>query len=57
MALGNPSLIPGRGLSLGGDLVVAGVESLGVGAVEVEPPVADEVLLEQQVGQFSAGGR
>ena len=29
----------------GGDLVVQGVETLGLGAVEVEPPVADEVVL------------
>ena len=35
----------GVGVSLGGDLVVLGVEVLGVGAVKVEPPVADEVVL------------
>ena len=32
----------------GGNLVVQGVEALGLGAVEVEPPVADEVVLVQE---------
>ena len=32
-------------LALSLDLVVDGVETLGLGAVEVEPPIADEVLL------------
>jgi hypothetical protein len=31
--------------AFGGDLVVQWVESLGFGAVKVEPPVADEVVL------------
>ena len=35
----------GGAVPLGGDLVVAGVEALRLRAVEVEPPVADEVLL------------
>ena len=36
----------GRGaVPLCGHLVVAGVEALGLRAVKVEPPVADEVLL------------
>ena len=30
---------------LGGNFIVDGVQALGAGAVEVEPPVADEVLL------------
>ena len=36
----------GGAVPLGGDLVVAGVEALRLRAVEVEPPVADEVLLQ-----------
>ena len=35
----------GGGLSLGGDLLVQAVQTLGLSAVEVEPPVADEVVL------------
>ena len=35
----------GGGFPLGGDIFVKGVESRGGGAVEVEPPVADEVVL------------
>ena len=35
----------GDGLALGPDVVVEAVETLGLGAVEVEPPVTDEVLL------------
>ena len=31
---------------LGGNFIVDGVQALGAGAVEVEPPVADEVLLD-----------
>ena len=34
-------------LSFSGDLVVQGVKILGSGAVKVEPPVADEVVLVQ----------
>jgi len=33
------------GGTFGGDLVVAAVQTFGLGAVEVEPPVADEVVL------------
>jgi len=36
------------GLPLGGDVVVEGVQTLGLGAVEVEPPVADEVVLVEE---------
>merc|ERR550539_1176155 len=44
------SLVRGAGQSfpLGGDLVVEAVEVLGGGAVEVEPPVADEVVLVEE---------
>ena len=35
----------GCSFPLGGDLVVPGVEALGLGTVKVEPPIADEVLL------------
>jgi hypothetical protein len=35
----------GTGFLLGADLVVLGIESLGLRAVKVEPPVADEVVL------------
>ena len=35
----------GGGLSLGSKVVVEAVETLGLGTVEVEPPVADEVVL------------
>jgi len=35
----------GGGLAFGSDLFVKGVETLGLGAVKVEPPVADEVVL------------
>ena len=47
---------PGQGVPLGGDLVVEAVEVLGGGAVEVEPPVADEVVLveESSVGAEEA---
>ena len=38
-------LVTGQRLALGGNLVVQGVERLGLGAVKVEPPVADEVVL------------
>merc|ERR550539_721601 len=52
------SLVRGAGQSfpLGGDLVVEAVEVLGGGAVEVEPPVADEVVLveESSVGTEEA---
>ena len=33
------------GLSLSSEVVVQAVETLGLGTVEVEPPVADEVVL------------
>ena len=36
------------GLSLSGDVVIEAVEVLGDGAVHVEPPVADEVLLVEE---------
>ena len=36
------------GLPVGGHLVVEGVEGLSQGAVHVEPPVADEVLLVEE---------
>ena len=39
------ALAQGSGLSLGGDLVVPRVKRFSLGAVEVEPPIADEVLL------------
>lgn len=35
----------GGGLTLGGEVVIEAVETLGFGAVKVEPPVADEVVL------------
>ena len=35
----------GGGLSLSSEVVVQAVETLGLGTVEVEPPVADEVVL------------
>ena len=49
-------LVAGQGVPLGGDLVVEAVEVLGGGAVEVEPPVADEVVLveESSVGAEEA---
>ena len=37
-----------KGVPLRCDLVVEGVELLGGGAVEVEPPVADEVVLVEE---------
>ena len=37
-----------KSFSLGCDLVVEGVEVFGGGAVKVEPPVADEVVLVQE---------
>ena len=37
-----------KGVPLCCDLVVEGVEVLGGGAVEVEPPVTDEVVLVQE---------
>ena len=36
-----------KGVPLSSNLVVEGVKVLGSGAVEVEPPVADEVVLVQ----------
>merc|ERR1719273_1670829 len=46
----------GKSVPLGGDLVVQTPEILGGGAVEVEPPVADEVVLveESSVGTEEA---
>ena len=41
-------LVAGQGVPLGGDLVVQTPEVLGGGAVEVEPPVADEVVLVEE---------
>ena len=38
----------GGGLSFGGDLLVQAVQTLGLSAVEVEPPVADEVVLVEE---------
>ena len=35
----------GGGLALGCEVVIEAVETLGLGAVKVEPPVADEVVL------------
>jgi hypothetical protein len=45
LSLGTVGGFAGSGLAFGGDLLVERVESLGLGAVEVEPPVADEVVL------------
>ena len=39
------SVVAAGGLTFGGNLLVQGVETLGFGAVEVEPPIADEVVL------------
>lgn len=39
------ALAQGSGLSLSGDLVVPRIKRFSLGAVEVEPPIADEVLL------------
>ena len=36
-----------KGVPLSSNLVVEGVQILGSGAVKVEPPVADEVVLVQ----------
>ena len=45
-----------QGVSLGSVLIIEAVEVLGGGAVEVEPPVADEVVLveESSVGAEEA---
>ena len=45
VAAGGAGGSAGSGLSLSGEVVVEAVETLGLGAVEVEPPVADEVVL------------
>ena len=37
-----------QGVSLGSVLIIEAVEVLGGGAVEVEPPVADEVVLVEE---------
>ena len=37
-----------QGISLGSVLIIEAVEVLGGGAVEVEPPVADEVVLVEE---------
>ena len=39
------SLLVGGGLTLGGDLIVQRIEAGGLRAIEVEPPIADEVVL------------
>jgi hypothetical protein len=43
--LGTVGSVATGGFTFGGNLVVQGVEAFGFGAVEVEPPIADEVVL------------
>ena len=56
VAAGGAGGSSGGGLSLGSEVVVEAVETLGLGTVEVEPPVADEVVLveESSVGTEEA---
>jgi hypothetical protein len=35
----------GVGFTFGGDVLIQGVKALGLGAVKIEPPVADEIVL------------
>jgi hypothetical protein len=39
------SIVGGGGFTFGGDFFVQGIEAFGFGAVKVEPPIADEVVL------------